>query len=180
LAVATIKSIDTNCKTRASWGWTCGPDGAADGAADGGGLSDPLTSYPFCRRPLCWLCFHFNHNCVQLLLLLPHFPSPFRARNKGCESGSKLVGSTSSCCRYPLGYILLLFVCLCFFYGFSRATFTWCLSCGLCPFRFCPFPATIFRMNSGHVCVRLCICVPMRVSARTSCPELATIAHNIN
>lgn len=37
----------------------------------------PELSHPLAGVSPARLCFHFNHNCVQLLFLLPHFLSPF-------------------------------------------------------------------------------------------------------
>lgn len=133
--------------------------------------------------------FHFNHNCVQLLFLLPHFfhlfsctlsaagkigwlslpspttfPSPFHC---------PLLSIRFSCF---LSLFLSLFFCFCF-YDFVLASVTCCLSTPAL------LPAHIFRRfpsrfsawaaaAARHVCVWLCVCACSTVSS--------TIAHHIN
>lgn len=121
--------------------------------------------------------FHFNHNCVQLLFLLPHF---FHLFSRSLSAAGKIGWlflpfpfplSIRFSGLFPLSFPPLFF-CFCF-YDFVLASVTCCLS---------PpplLPAHIFRTfpsrfsawaaaTARHVCVWAC---------STVC---STIAHHIN
>lgn len=130
--------------------------------------------------------FHFNHNCVQLLFLLPHFFHLFSCTLSAAgKIGWLFLPSattfpsplpTAHCCPFgfPVFSLSLSFPFFCFcFYDFVLASVTCCLSTpALLPAHiFRRFPSR-FSAWAAAAARHVCVCACSTVSS--------TIAHHIN